>query len=134
VDSLSSRPALSFEKQTISMNDLAFLFFQLEVWNLESPYSVQGRDKRLVGVVRAANVTQILPYLSQDTEDPSPIKPLTFTMFAVIRHRICTSDPRQAKPNHAGSASEAPQEVQRLWVDHNTGGRTSRPAVGRSSL
>jgi hypothetical protein len=62
--------------------------------NLESPYGVQRRDERLVGVVRTANVSQILPYLSQGTEDPSPIKPLTFTMFAVIHHRICTSDPR----------------------------------------
>ena len=91
------------------MNDLAFLFFQFEVRNLESPHSVQRRDERLVGVVRAADVPQILPNLPQGTEDPSPIKPLTFTVFAVIRHRICTSDPRLQRQHPVALEEEAIQ-------------------------
>ena len=71
------------------MNDLAFLLFVLEVRNLKGPHSGERQNDRLVSTALEAASSQLLPYLSQRTENPRPIKPLALTVFTVICHGIC---------------------------------------------
>ena len=88
------------------MHNLVFVLFQFEVRNLEHSYSLQRQDECIVGVVPTVLFSQVLPHLSQRTENPRPIKPLTLTVFAVIRHRISTSD-RVSRINTPATLEEA---------------------------
>jgi len=62
--------------------------------------------------------TQILPYVSQGAEHPRPIKPLTLTVLAEVRHRICTSDLASRTHTLAALEEEAFQQLQRNQQHH----------------
>jgi hypothetical protein len=69
------------------VHDLVVLVLRLEVRNLERPDGVERQDQCFISLARSLPTSQVLPDLSQGTENPRPIESLTLTMFAVIHHR-----------------------------------------------
>ena len=68
------------------VDDLVVLVLRLEVGNLECSHSVERQGQCLIGMAHALLALEILTDLSEGTEYPGPIEPLTLTMFAVVHH------------------------------------------------
>lgn len=95
---LAAREPDSDRLHRFSVNHLVFRLFRFEVRNLKRSHRVQRDEECLVGIVFAVLIAPVLPYLSQNTENARPIKPLTLTVLAEIHHGICTSDPPSSNP------------------------------------
>lgn len=95
---LAAREPDSDRLHRFSVNHLVFRLFRFEVRNLKRSHRVQRHEECLTGIAFTVLIAQVLPHLSQNTENPRPIKPLTLTVFAEIHHGICTSDASSSNP------------------------------------
>ena len=79
------------------MNDLAAIVFRGQVRDFQRCDRLQSQQQCPVGDTPAPFASHVSPYLSQRTKDLRPIKALTLTVFAEIRHRIYTSAVRTSR-------------------------------------
>jgi molybdate transport system substrate-binding protein len=69
------------------VNDLGFLFFRIEVRDVQRRDGPKGHGEDLLGARPVAPSSQICPDLPQGAKGSRPIEPLTLTVLAEIRHR-----------------------------------------------
>jgi hypothetical protein len=68
------------------VDDLVLRLFDLEVRNIERPDVLDGLTQSLIGMATAA----LGPHLSEQSQHPRAIEPLSLAVFAVAHEPILT--------------------------------------------
>jgi hypothetical protein len=74
------------------VHDLAHVFFDLQVGNVEGGHRLEREGERFVGRTSASLATGVLSRLTERAKDSRPIESLALTVIAVAHNRLYASE------------------------------------------